>query len=86
MSQRRTLAHLHEDLRNIDVLDRIHDYATDEDPVSEQAYAMRQLRRKIIQDDIARLSKSGLTKFDWLARAVVFVCAFGYVMLHFLFK
>jgi hypothetical protein len=86
MSQRRTLAHLHEELRTLDVLDRIHDYATDEDPVGEQAYAMRQLRRKKIQDDIGRLSKSGLTTSDWVARALVFVCAFSYVMLYFLFK
>jgi hypothetical protein len=86
MSQRRTLAHLHEELRNIEVLDRIHDYATDEDPVSERAYTIRQLRRKKIQDDIGRLSKSGLSTYDWIARALVFVCAFSYVMLYFLFK
>jgi len=86
MSQRRTLTHLHEELRNIEVLDRIHDYATDEDSSQRAAYVIRQLRRKQIQVDIGRLSKSGLTKFDWVARAIVFVCAFSYVMLHFLFK
>ena len=86
MSQRRTLAHLHEELRNIEALDRIHDYATDEDPVSKRAYEIRQLRRKKIQDDIGRLSKSGLTTSDWLARALVFVCACSYVMLYFLFR
>jgi hypothetical protein len=87
MSQRRnTLAHLHEELRNIEVFDRVHDYARDEDPVSERAYAIRQLRRKQLQDDIARLSKPGLSKSDWVARALLFVCAFSYVMLHFLIR
>ena len=86
MSQRRTLAHLHEELRSIDVLDRIYDYATEEDPVSERAFAIRQLRRKQIQDDIGKLSKTGVTAYDWLARAVVVVCAFSYVMLYFLFR
>jgi hypothetical protein len=86
MSQRRTLAHLHEELRSIDVLDRIYDYATEEDPVSERAFAVRQVRRKQIQDDIGKLSKTGVTAYDWLARAVVVVCAFSYVMLYFLFR
>ena len=87
MSQRRgTLAQLHEELRNIDGFDRIHDYAKDKDPVGERAYAIRQLRRKKIQDDIGRLSRSGPSTSDWIARALVFGCAFSYVMLHFLFK
>jgi len=67
MSQRRTLAHLHEELRSIEVLDRIYDYATDEDPVSERAFAIRQLRRKQIQDEIGKLSKTGVTAYDWVA-------------------
>ena len=86
MSQRRTLARLHEELRNIEILDRIHDYAADDNSSQRAAYLIRQLRRKQIQVDIGRLSRSGLTKFDWVARAIVFVCAFSYVMLYFLFK
>jgi hypothetical protein len=86
MSQRRTLALLHEELRNIEILDRIHDYAKEEDSNQRAAYVIRQLRRKQIQVDMRRLSKSELTKFDWVARAIVFVCAFSYVMLYFLFK
>jgi len=86
MSQRRTLAHLHEELRSIEVLDRIYDYATDEDPVSERAFAIRQLRRKQIQDEIGKLSKTGVTAYDWVARAIVIVCAFSYVALYFLFR
>jgi hypothetical protein len=86
MSQRQTLAHLHEELRNIEILDRIHDYATGEDSSQRAAYVIRQLRRKQIQVDIGKLSKSGLTKFDWVARAIVFVCAFSYAMLYLLFK
>ena len=86
MSQRRTLALLHEELRNIEILDRIHEYEKEEDSSQRAAYVIRQLRRKQIQIEFRRLSKSGLTKFDWVARAIVFVCAFSYAMLYLLFK
>lgn len=89
MSQRRTaLARLHEELRNIEVFDRIRDYAPDSDPASERAYASRQVRRKQIQDEITRLraSESKVGKPAWVGSAVVFLGTLGYAMLHFLLK
>ena len=89
MSQRRSvLARLHEELRNIEVFDRIHEYAPDADPVQERAYSGRQIRRKQILDDIARLrgSESEPAKRAWISSAVVFVCAVGYAMLRYLLK
>jgi len=88
MSHRRdALARLHEELRNIEILNRIDD-ATEEDPVRERTYALRQLRGKQVQDDIARLevSKSELAKSSWINRAVVGACAFSYAMLYFLLR
>ena len=89
MSQRRTtLARLHEELRNIQVFDRIHEYATDADPASERAYEVRQLTRKQIPDEIKRL-KAARSEWRHNARvtsAVVFFCAFGYAMLYLLVK
>ena len=89
MSQRRTTwASLHEELRNIDVLDRIHDYATEADPPHERAYAIRQRRRKQIMDEIIQLRavefKKG--KSTWVSRALVFACAVGYAMLYYLLR
>jgi hypothetical protein len=80
------LARLHEELRNIEVFDRIHDYAPDAHPASERAYANRQVRRKQIQDEITRLraSESNAGKPAWVGSAVVFLCAIGYAMFHFL--
>jgi hypothetical protein len=89
MSQRRSaLARLQEELRNIEVFDRIHEYAPHADPVQERAYSGRQIRRKQILDDIARLrgSESEPAKHAWISSAVVFVCAVGYAMLRYLLK
>jgi len=89
MSQRRSvLVRLHEELRNIEVFDRIHEYAPHPDSVEERAYEGRQIRRKQILDDIARLrgSESEPAKRAWISSAVVLVCAVGYAMLHYLLK
>ena len=89
MSQRRSaLACLHEELRNIEVFDRIHEYAPQADPVQERAYAGRQIRRKQILDDIARLggSESEPVNRAWISSALVLVCAVGYAMLRYLLK
>ena len=89
MSQRRSaLARLHAELRNIEVFDRIHEYALQADPMEERAYADRQIRRKQVLDDIARLggSESEPAKHAWISSAVVLVCAVGYAMLHYLLK
>ena len=90
MSQRGTaLARLHEELSNIEVFDRLHDYAPNANPASERAYANRQVRRKQIQDEITRLSssESKAGKPAWVGSAVVsvvFLCAIGYAVFHFL--
>lgn len=89
MSQRQTaLVRLHEELRNIDVFDRIHDYAPSSNPASDLAYVARQLRRKQIQDEVAKLkaSESQPGRPAWVGSAAVFVWAVGYAMLYFLFK
>jgi len=89
MSLRRSaLARLHEELRNIDLFDRIHEYAPQADQVEERAYAVRQIRRKQILDDIARLRgcESQPAKRAWISSAMALVCALGYAMLHYLLK
>jgi predicted RNA-binding protein associated with RNAse of E/G family len=87
MSQQRTaLARLHEELRNIEVFDRLHDYAPGVHPASERAYANRQVRRKQIQDEITRLRASEAKAGEpaWVVSALVLLCAIGYAMFRFL--
>jgi len=48
MSRQKALAELYEELRNIQVMDRIHDYATEAGHAHERAYVIRQHRRKQI--------------------------------------
>ena len=89
MSQRRiALARLHEELRNIQILDRVHDLAPDVDVTSERAYVIRQMRRKQIADEIARIKVSAAeaARPAWVGSVVVFVFALGYAMFHFLVK
>jgi len=84
--QKKTLTLLQEELRNIQIFDRVHDYETEPDATSERAYAVRQLRRKQILDEIARLraSEPEPRKAARIGRAVFFVCATGYAMLYYL--
>jgi hypothetical protein len=57
MSQRRTtLASLHEELRTIEVFDRIYEYATYADPANDCAFAARRVRRKQIMEEIEKLT------------------------------
>lgn len=88
MSRYKALTELYEELRNIRVLDRIHNYATDVNPISERAYEIRQRRRQQILDEIARLkaSKSERVLRAILGSAVGFVCVAGYAMLLYLLK
>lgn len=88
MSRYKALTELYEELRNIRVLDRIHNYATDVNPISERAYEIRQRRRQQILDEIARLkaSKSERVLRAVLGSAVGFVCVAGYAMLLYLLK
>ena len=86
MSLRRSaLARLHEELRNIDVFDRIHEYAPHADQVEERAYSVRQIRRQQILDDIARLRGS---ESEPIAPGAMDsdLSALGYAMLHYLLK
>lgn len=82
--QQKTLAQLHEELRNLQVFDRVHEYATEPDAASERAYAVRQLRRKQILDEIARLraSKSEPRNATRVGRAIFFVCVTASAMLY----
>ena len=88
MSRYKALAELYDELRNIRVLDRIYEYATEPDPISERAYEFRQRRRKQIMDEIARLKA---TRTERVMRAMVgsavgFVSVAGYAMLLYLLK
>lgn len=84
--QKKNLAALYEEMRNIQVFDRIHDYASDANPAEDRAYAVRQARRKQIIDEIARLraSKPEHHKPAQVTGVVAFLCAVGYAMLHYL--
>ncbi len=89
MSQRRiALARLHEELRNIQILDRVHDLAPDVDAASERAHVIRQNRRKQIADEVVRIKASAAeaARPAWVGSVVVFVFALGYAMFHFLVK
>jgi hypothetical protein len=90
MSQRRiTLADLYEELRNIEVFDRIHEYAPVADPANDRLYANRQVRRQKIMEEIARLKapkKVELWRPAGLSGAIAIVRAVGYVMIHYSLK
>lgn len=88
MSRHKALAELCDELRTIRVFDRIHDYATEADPIHERAYEIRQRRRQQILDEIARLraSKSERVMRAMVGSAVGFLCVAGYAMLLYLLK
>ena len=52
------MAGLHEELRNIALFDRLHQYRTDHEPADCRAYALRQIRRSQITAEIKKLSGS----------------------------
>ncbi|HTT23573.1 MAG TPA: hypothetical protein VMG82_31890 [Candidatus Sulfotelmatobacter sp.] len=83
MSRQKALAELYEELRNIQVMDRIHDYATEAGHAHERAYVIRQHRRKQILDEITRLkaSRSEPVKPVTVGSALAFVWVLGYAML-----
>jgi hypothetical protein len=86
--QKKTLVCLHEELRNLRILDRLHDYSPETDRMSERAHEIRQLRRKQILHEISTLktSKTELKKSSWVGRAVFFACAISYAMLFLLLR
>jgi len=84
--QQKTLTHLYEELRIIQLFDRIHDYATAADPAHERAYVLRQARRKEVIDEIANLKATtpDPSQSARVTGAVALVCAIGYAMLYLL--
>jgi hypothetical protein len=88
MSRYKELAELYDELRNIRLLDRIHDYATAPDPISERAHEIRQRRRKQILNEIAKLkvSKSERVMRAVVGSAVGFVSVAGYAILLYFLK
>lgn len=85
MSHRRALETLYEELRNIDVFDRVHVFSTETEPYNEQMYAARQVRRQQLMKEIARLKadKADFWKPARLSGAIAVVCAAGYAMLRY---
>lgn len=82
--QQKTLVRLHEELRVLQVFDRVHEYTTEPDAASERAYAVRQLRRKQILDEITRLRASTPETRNAVrvGRAIFFVCVTASAMLY----
>ena len=89
MSQpRAALANLCEELRNIEVFDRIYDYATHSDPANERLHQTRQIRRKEVMEEIAKLE--AYKPKHWnparLSGAIAIICAIGYAMVYYSLK
>jgi hypothetical protein len=82
------LASLYEELRNIQVFDRIHDYSAEADPASDRAYEIRQMRRKQIVDEIARLrpAKPEPSSRTRIGSVLAIACALCYGMLYYLLR
>lgn len=85
MSKRQAaLADLYEELRTIEVFDRLHDHLLAADPMNDRLYANRQVRRKQVMEEVSRLKAH---KFDlWgparFSGAIAIICAVGYVMIY----
>jgi hypothetical protein len=81
------LTRLQEELRVIELFDRVHDYASDPNSGDNGAYAFRQVRRSQIMAEISRL-KASTPEYSNLARltSVLLLGAVGYVTFHYLFK
>jgi hypothetical protein len=90
MSQpRTTLARLSEELRTIEVFDRIREFAPHADPANERLYEVRHIRRRQIEEEIARLrtcNKPELWKPARLSWAFAIIYAFGYAMVYYTLK
>jgi len=68
MSQRqRALAALYDELRTIEVFDRVHNFSTNTNMADNQAYATRQIRRAHITAEIQKLKESRPTKYPRLS-------------------
>jgi hypothetical protein len=85
--RRNALARLQEELRIIELFDRVHDYALDSNPSDNGAYAFRQVRRAEIMAEIDRLKLSKpVYKNDARLSSVLLLGAIGYATFHYLFK
>lgn len=82
------LADLYEELRTIEVFDRVHEYAPLADPANERLYAIRQVRRNEILQEIStrRPSKFEFWKPAGLSWAIAIICAVGYAMVYYSLK
>jgi len=85
MSQQHALANLYEELRNIEILDRIYDFATSPDPTNDHLYARRQIRRKEITEEIEMLGacKSAPWSPAMLSGAIAIICTVGYAVIYY---
>jgi len=85
--RRSALTRLQEELRIIELFDRVHDYASDPNPGDNGAYAFRQVRRSQIEAEISRLMAS-MPEYRTPARltSVLLLAAVGYVTFHYLLK
>ena len=85
--RRSTLTRLQEELRIIELFDRVHDYASDPNPSDNGAYAFRQVRRSQIMEEISRL-KASAPEYSNAARltSALLLGAVGYVTFHYLLK
>jgi len=58
----KALAALYDELRIIEVFDRVHDYCTNADPAENRAYEARQVRRAKITAEIQKLNQTKAAK------------------------
>ena len=88
LQKQKTLALLHEELRILVLLDRVHDYTPNPDAVADRAHANRQIRRSQIMAEIRKLSpsKPEYRNPAWIGTAVLLICTVGYAALHYLFR
>jgi hypothetical protein len=86
--RQKALARLYEELRTIELFDRVHDYTPDPDPADNSAYTFRQIRRSQIMAEISKLSASKQEYGNGarITSALLFLCAVGYATLHYLLR
>ena len=87
LRRQKTLALLHEELRNLTLFDRVHEYAIDPNPDDNRAHASRQIRRSEIMAEISKLSPSKPEyRNTRIGSALLLLCAVGYATLHYLLR
>lgn len=79
--KQKTLEGLREELRTLEVFDRVHGFAIDPDLAHNRAYACRQNRRAQIMAEIGRLGGSKPRKLARLSGIEVLIWAAGYATL-----